>query len=279
MTSGAVGSASITVIASAIRGASSRRVAPGVAAVVTSSAVSRCVRASRRPGADLVPGRLARRHVGQAVAVGDSAAWSPAVSVPRSAAISVAYSRLTSPGASEPAGEGLGQRLERVRAVGDELLGHRDRRRCRRADTISAKPARRGTAGKPASSLRNAVISRSGLSPGWSRRYALSRRRSPRTTDVFDWSAPRSRSVPAAISAAPPGTSRGARGPAGKRGRPGSGRARGRRGLGRQGGDRSAPPPSRHARARHAPSPGTASRSGDPVSAKRVALARLRRRA
>ena len=40
-------------------------------------------------------------------------------------------------------------------------------------------------AGKPASSLRNAVSSRSGLRPGWSRRYALSRSVSPSTTEVL----------------------------------------------------------------------------------------------
>ena len=42
------------------------------------------------------------------------------------------------------------------------------------ADTSSAYPARGGTALKPASSDRNAVISRSGLSPGSRRRKALS---------------------------------------------------------------------------------------------------------
>ena len=189
-----------------------------------------------------------------------TAAWSPAVSVPRSAATSVASSRLTSPGA----------RIHSARASASDSNASAPSAtnswsiatvvEPSRWVTTSAKPARRRIAGKPASSLRNAVISRSGLRPGWSRRYALSRSVSPSTTDVCDWSAPRSRSGP---------------GPSGARSRRAPGRA------GHQGGRRTRPGSSSRASAamvrpsaiatasaRHVPSPGAATRRGRPVRAR-----------
>ena len=63
--------------------------------------------------------------------------------------------------------------------------------RCRHDLGIPARGARPGTQ-RPR--VRKATSSSSGLSPASSRRYALSRTRSPTTTDVFDWSAPRARS-------------------------------------------------------------------------------------
>ena len=54
-----------------------------------------------------------------------------------------------------------------------------------RVSTSSAYPASGGTAGKPACSLRKAVISRSGFRPGMSWRYALRTMASPRTTLVW----------------------------------------------------------------------------------------------
>ncbi len=110
-----------------MRGARSRTSRPA-SPDVASSAAARCSCAA------VAQPRISSRVAFRGAMSGSpwpsaTAAWSPAVSVPRSAAISVANSRLTSPGASDPLREGLGQRLERVGAVGHELLEHRDRGR------------------------------------------------------------------------------------------------------------------------------------------------------
>ena len=117
----------MTVSSSAIRGARSRNSrpdAPGVTSSARSSrsraAIDHRRRSSRPPVVVRTPG---------CPCASARAACSPAVSVPMSAATSVAYSTVTAPGASSQRGQCLGDRLVGIGAIGDECLGDRDRRR------------------------------------------------------------------------------------------------------------------------------------------------------
>ncbi len=104
--------------------------------------------------------------------------------------------RVTAPGASSHAVSASATRLVGIGAIGDERLGDRDRRRpVAGADDLGVAGQRRHGRERRPPRTRYATSSSSGFNPGCSRRYALTRTASSRTTEVFDWSAPRSRSV------------------------------------------------------------------------------------
>ena len=111
-------------MASAIRGARSRSDLPGLPGVAVEGRSQVLVRGGR-PATDLLPASPVGAPCSGKPCASPRAACSPAVSVPRSAAISVANSRLTSPGASSQAVSAFGDRLVGIRPIGDELLEHR----------------------------------------------------------------------------------------------------------------------------------------------------------
>ncbi len=117
----------------------------------------------------------------------------------------------------DPVGQPLGRRLVGVLGVRDQLLEHRHAwPRTVRADVLGRAAQRRDDPRAPLLGQER-VSSRSGFRPGTTRRKALSRSRSPRTAEVFDWSAPSDRSSQAPISPAPRARTPAAPGRAGRR--------------------------------------------------------------
>ena len=174
----------------------------------------------------------------------------------------------------QPGGQRLGDRLVDIRAVGDEGLGDGDggdavagrddlgvagQRRDRREPGLLGQDRRRARA--------------PGSDPAGARRYALSSTASPSTTEVLDWSAPRSRSTAGRDARwhRPPGTADERR----RRPAPTRSPSASTSGAPRSSDRRPSRPPAPATHRR----PGSAGRSGSPVRANGYAIGADRRRA
>ena len=193
------------------------------------------------------------------------AAWSPAVSVPRSAATSVANSRLDLAGGEQPPGERLGDRLVGIVAVGDERLGDRDRRSpVASGHHLGVAGERRARPRNPASSDRKATQLQLRVEPGLEpaiRLESTARRGRPRCSTGRRRAAVRAAPVPRRV----PRRQSASAGAGGRRGRtvPGS-PARVLGAIGRERRRSSDPRPSRRQRA-----PGAVPGAGRPAAAAR----------
>ena len=161
----------------------------------TSIASARCRAGRRRPAADLGPRRVAGLQLGDAPGAGERGMqtggrasrgprrprWRTRRSPRRARGARRRAPRRATRTASAPSATNA---WATATVAVPSLARHQLREARERRRRPRTRPPRTGTRPAPAP----------GSSPGCSRRYALSRTASPRTTDVLDWSAPRRRS-------------------------------------------------------------------------------------